>query len=572
MFFNPSKINYTRSIILSVILLSTILFSFQWQNSFSSVDTEVIRYLALSIILICLLAIGKTNVNQTNLEIDNVDIAIALLFLWNIVVNITHNSHISLIINSLLFLILYVIIKLFYSSFSIKIIGNILSISTALILVQLFFLERIFYTFPYSSYGLLENQTILAIYLVIVGPIIFQSIESPKIRIFIALLFLSIVLLYSRTAFISLGIAIYIYVAVNYRRKLLFFTLGAFLILIICFLALKNTDSIIGRFLIWKIIFKEIEPLSLLFGNGNGYIENKVLSLQSQYFTSQRTIDEQLLAGNIHSSFNEYIRILVEQGIVGISVIIFLIYSFYKRISKNIQENKFLFIAVTAFLISCLFSYPLSSITVFVILIILISTNSINKESRCITILPVKMKYILPLTTIFLVFSIYYYSKTYTYVLRYNKLIAKNYIIYNESFFLDEIEKIYTNISYNPIVVHKYAMDLYKVGLLNESLEEALKGENMFSNLNINMLIASIYEELGDNINAEKYYKRCIHMIPKAFEPKYSLFEFYINSNQYDKALYVAKLIKDYPVKVRSESVKNVKKSASDFIIKETLK
>ena len=28
--------------------MSTILFSFQWQNSFSSVDTEVIRYLALS--------------------------------------------------------------------------------------------------------------------------------------------------------------------------------------------------------------------------------------------------------------------------------------------------------------------------------------------------------------------------------------------------------------------------------------------------------------------------------------------------------------------------------------------
>ena len=82
------------------------------------------------------------------------------------------------------------------------------------------------------------------------------------------------------------------------------------------------------------------------------------------------------------------------------------------------------------------------------------------------------------------------------------------------------------------------------------------------------MNIAGCYYYLGNYDKAEEFCKQAINMIPYLFAPKYRLFLLYKQNGNRVEALKIAKEIYNMPIKVYSETVKNIKLEVKTYIDK----
>lgn len=335
-------------------------------------------------------------------------------------------------------------------------------------------------------------------------------------------------------------------------------------------LVIQDLDSIRGRFLVWKILFQGIEPSSLIFGNGIGYVESQYLDLQSKYFNLSRPMYEQLLAGQVRSSFNEFITVLIELGVIGIGLVGSLIYITYRRFHKTLKRDGAVFISITTFLLCAVFSFPFSSVSTCILIAIIYGSwmnkrmGTFGKSMRLLP-KPAILGWLFASTGLLIYISISSYKDVIA-LRRWNTLLSKNYLVYNESQSIKESEILYPSIKNNSLIVHGHAKNLFRIGLYNESLETALHGKKLYSNLPINLLIASIYEEVGKEQLAEAYYLHCERMVPKLLVPKYLLFNLYNKSNQRAKAYKMAEKIRSFPVKVQTPEAREIKNEINHYL------
>ncbi|MGJ1386649.1 hypothetical protein ACR782_10645 [Sphingobacterium spiritivorum] len=463
--------------------------------------------------------------------------------------------------------VLYLLIKQNREWLTMKVVAWILLIIDCYILVHLIVTERIFYHLSYETFGLFENHTILAIFLAVSLPFVATVFKTPFWKFLVLLTVSAVVLSYSRTAFAALFISFIGYhKLLNYKAG---FNIVLLILLIICVILLfvYNVDSVYGRLLIWKICISEINYDSLFLGNGNGFLQNHYLDLQSSYFSIPRPVNEQLLAGQVHSSFNEGLRVLIEQGIFIFGAILFLIYRMYRQMFNRFFKHGPIFISFSTFLIISAFSYPLSSLPIQLIVVILIASVNPCIHST-LRFEPFKFKGILNISFLVLVgFTVYYSANEMKYLRKWDKLRNSNYQTYNESLYLETAISLYPKIKDYPKIAHEYANTLYQVGLYTDALEVANAAKELYSNLQITMLLAAIHEELGNQRKAEAYLKSSISMVPKLYYPKYLLFKFYQKNQQHIQAKEWATVISKFPIKVDSKEVQQIKQEIKEYLL-----
>lgn len=132
-------------------------------------------------------------------------------------------------------------------------------------------------------------------------------------------------------------------------------SLFLFMILFIISIYYHKKDSADGRLLIWRISTEMIADAPLA-GHGIGTFENKYMYYQAQYFESHPYSKYEKLADNIVYPYNEFLRIGVEQGIIGIILILCIIVSIFKYTSKE-KYNKVYLGGFVSLLIFSMFSY-----------------------------------------------------------------------------------------------------------------------------------------------------------------------------------------------------------------------
>lgn len=112
-----------------------------------------------------------------------------------------------------------------------------------------------------------------------------------------------------------------------------------------------------GRLFIWKVCLEMIEDKPLT-GHGAGTFRSKFPHYQAAFFTKKPNSDYAFVAGNPSTPFNEYLSVLVTQGLVGFTLLIIILLTlFMNRDITRKQKMKQAFLLT--FCIFAFFSYPM---------------------------------------------------------------------------------------------------------------------------------------------------------------------------------------------------------------------
>lgn len=172
----------------------------------------------------------------------------------------------------------------------------------------------------------------------------------------------------SRAAWLALIIGLFFVASNQYTEqfkklslkvKYIYIITSLLIILLVCVgLFMLKPDSAKGRILIWKVSLNMTQDKPI-FGLGHGGVEAYYMHFQESYFrNSLSTMEEQYLAGNNHSTFNEPLRFWIEYGILGLILYLLLTY----LVLFKTKVDGVVSIAAKALLIMFfvfgLFSYP----------------------------------------------------------------------------------------------------------------------------------------------------------------------------------------------------------------------
>lgn len=382
----------------------------------------------------------------------------------------------------------------------------------------------------------------------------------------------------SRTAWIATLITsatVIIIPFIKKKTRVMKYFIGISVITLILFFSAftykLHTDSVTGRLLIWNISCTMLMD-SPVFGIGTDRFYSEYGNYQSMYFLSEnRPTQEVMTASMNYYAFNEPLKVLVEQGIFGMALLLTLIsYCIY---CKNKRKNKYdrtvsqSSLSITSLLlIFGLFSYPFHFLIFNLLFILSLSQltdqrNSFNPKTgesthkyiRYITIITFLIAGSVSLLKIAAIFT----WKT-----------AKEKILTSEGDALKSYNFANQILNNNGSFLYNYGSELIDLGdykLATKILERA----KLYGNsVELHFKMAKISQAIGNTQEAERSLRIACAMNPKLFLPLYKLMSFFEETGQNAKCREIAQIIIDKPVKIHSETIKNIKDNARSYLKK----
>lgn len=343
---------------------------------------------------------------------------------------------------------------------------------------------------------------------------------------------------------------------------------GVMMFLLLVLSTLFKSDSSLGRILIYKLslqIFSE----HYIDGVGIGNFAHVYGKYQRDYFANGKyTIKELLLADNTKNAFNDYLQFIIETGIPGIVTLILVFTFLYALIEKALKESKsnpflllFTIVQLISVLVASMFTHvlekPLFQCIVLCGILILGYYSIILSEKKLVSATCVLL--------IGSLFFIHYKNQLVNYqsykVLKKAKELAG-------AGYITEAVTLYKNLAPTMtddiFFLHDYAHLLAITGDYSQAIRQykiILRKDN--SNLAF-LNLADCYYRNGSFNKAEMAYRNAINMVPNRFVPRYSLFNYYMETKQLQKARHVGISILTLPVKVPSNEISLIKKSVRD--------
>lgn len=366
----------------------------------------------------------------------------------------------------------------------------------------------------------------------------------------------------SRASWLSFAIGILTFFSpliIKHLPKSIIIRTGSLLILIcLCTYLISGLysykkDSADGRILIWKISLEMVKDKPILGYGFDGFRKN-YMNYQAAYLQEKQlpeTINN--LADDNHHAFNEFLRIIIEQGIIGV-IILFI---FLTTIGYTIYKYKLYIDTVSRTIISCLtallffsfFSYPLSTFHINALIVILLAGLACSSQDTSIWKLQIRsISLIIPYSIIFFISSVYLFS--------YSKA---------NSDWLNTLKGVYTNdnileearkkLSGNPYFLSTYGKYLNKKKRYSKAasiLSQSIKGYPSYYTV----------MELGISYKAQKKYTeamhcfyKAMHMIPHKIKPLYFMMELYYDQKDYKSAIQLSNRILCKQPKIRSSEL-----------------
>jgi len=326
----------------------------------------------------------------------------------------------------------------------------------------------------------------------------------------------------------------------------------------------QKKDSANGRLLIWEVSSEMIKEKPV-FGHGFGMFQAKYMDYQAEYFKNNTNSKYVQLADNVKHSFNEFIKVAVEFGLVGLIVVLSLFLFVLWKIIKSENKNKGLvFSGLVSFLVLACFSYPLQYIAVWLLLVFYLLALLSSKEIR-IKNTPgsIVARIIVVVVCTFLLF---HFTKQIQSEMKW-KTIAMNSLRGNTEGMLPEYEKLYsTSLKLNPYFLYNYGAELNFAGRFDKSIDILTECQQRFNDYDLQMLLADNYHRKGETEKAIEIYRHASFMIPCRFLPIYQLFEIYRKAGQKDMAVKYANEIVNKKVKIPSLTVNSIKAEAEEYL------
>lgn len=580
----------------------------------------LILYCVIPCILIC---------GNKKLDINYLDIMILLFCLWCFIRNPFHSMKDTENVKIIAFSVLYFSVRMFTNYWlkkeailpkqSVSIIAIVFFVIA--IIEIIFGLLQLYNILPsfnnnFSITGTTSNPAVFSMFLAVVYPValawhlLASSYERNKydkyskiLSLIVILMILSIVpLTMIRAAWIGIigsSIIVLCFCNGNFlniiksklkNKRRIFIIISSVLIVVLSSICLYNlkSKSAFGRLLIWEITLKEIKKNPLL---GIGYKQYQVEynNWQANYFIEKkRTSEKENVADSVVFSYNEYLQIVAEIGIVGFLLFVFIIYYFIKKIyyrlkmyerarAKNSLEFRLVisaFSCLISILLMALVSYPFQILPIKIILVICMGVLSSNLGCGKLIIskyLNIKCNYSTKIIFVCLlicvsiimfdqIFKIPSYMKWKEAVIEYNnKKYSVSAAIYKE---------IYPNMYNNGLFLLYYGTTLIANNDCQGGVHILEYAKKRISDPIIYIKIGDCKKNIKDYKRAEENYLFASAMIPNRIYPKYLLALLFDENQQYDKAYKYAKDIISTEEKVSSTAIFEMKKVMMDLIRK----
>jgi len=362
----------------------------------------------------------------------------------------------------------------------------------------------------------------------------------------------------SRTAMIALIVAAAFYFArVLEKRKLklryLFYLVTAVLaVFAVIFIYNKRPDSVKTRMLLWDVALT-MNRDNVVTGNGVSSFSRDYMPCQEAYFRTNPSSEYALFANNHYQSYNAFLQIYVEQGVVGIIIITFLLGLFFK---KSCKDEPPLYLLIGWFTASC-FLY-ISDILLFMVLlgVFMGITETKAKANAMQRLLSAKSDRIVNVTFAVLLtgiivlcaISLNRYDKAYNNI----SISTKNSLFNKNMHFAVLTAK--STFSRDCLNVEE------KISIMRARMQRFSTSE-MFVDLGDLYLSASRYVE------AEESYIRAFYMVPCLIIPLYKLFLLYKGIDNEQKAIDVATRIVELKTSVVSSLTIQLKQEAAKYLL-----
>lgn len=403
---------------------------------------------------------------------------------------------------------------------------------------------------PYSAYlsiGVVTGLTLLA--------------DKGKNKIVFASVVLMLTVLpstWSRAAFLSIGLsALWLFRVKYYKYR--FIVIGGIVLIAILFYYLKK-GSANGRLLIWLATLLSWRHTPLLGVGTGGFIHNCSEGIEEMYISN---IMPSLLntAGVAENSFNLYLKIWVEQGIVGFLLFTVILLFFLKELHSSCRP---LFYGMVTLLIISMFSYPLELLP-YQILLVTVAAWSESCRRQYRTILGTIM--IALLYTFIITMGGAFIRKT----------VHERFLADREASLLssqrgedlmDDFHDLLKLEEDNPQFLYDYAIVLYESERFNESISILKKGTMVSADPMFYVMIGNNYSKLSKTKEAELAYTKAYGILPNRLYPLYQLMLLYSDTGQDEKASKIAKEIIEMKPKVESPATRDMKESAKTIMTK----
>ncbi|MGC4231559.1 MAG: O-antigen ligase family protein [Niabella sp.] len=343
-------------------------------------------------------------------------------------------------------------------------------------------------------------------------------------------------------------------------------------VLIVCtgilyYLWQLNTTSVSGRFLIWKIGVKMFADKPVL-GIGYGNFFTEYGNYQARYFLSgAATEQEALTAGMNYHAFNEFLKVAIEGGLLGLLLFVLMLLLIFRKGLLLIKAgNSKAVIPLTLLITIIVFgmaSYPLQDISVSVIFFFCIAyvaalpaTEGKKRELKLYPGIKVALLLFAGFGALRCTQKVYALCTWHT---------AKEFLLSREGEALEQYLRIYPLLSNNGAFLFNYGAELAELKEHAQS-NKILKRAAMYGNsIELYTALADNYAALGGTKQAEECYIHVAYMVPKKFIPFNNLFNFYKAAGQTGKAIELSGLLCNKPVKVPAVVIDRIKANACTY-------
>lgn len=372
------------------------------------------------------------------------------------------------------------------------------------------------------------------------------------------------------------------------KRFLLVFALIILLISTGAGLYYFKKDSADGRLLIWKVSAQMIKDKPIL-GHGSGKFAADYMNYQAAYFKPHPDISEAIQADNVTYSYNEFLKITVENGLIGLLVALAVLWSLFFGKSEKRQKlkNPILLAArggLISILVFAMFSYPSEILPIkmlFVLFMAIVASHQSpirlfrlgRKEnvpvlSQKATLAGTAVLYAALAIALLAVYPAGKYIKRHYQAYKTWKDAADIYNVGAYPECLKDFELAYPHLKTNGQFLVQYGKALEMAEKYESSIAILIEAKQHLNNTILYTCLGNNNKALGKHTEAEQAYLHAWHMNPSRFYPLYLLAKLYDETGQKEKANEVAKELLEKDIKIESTAIEEIKEEMRTIIEK----
>jgi O-antigen ligase len=332
-----------------------------------------------------------------------------------------------------------------------------------------------------------------------------------------------------------------------------------------------KADSANGRLLIWKVTANMIAEHPLT-GVGFDRFSAFYMNEQAYYFEQNPESSDAMVAGDTNYSFNEFLQHTVENGFIGLLLMLTIIVYAFRVNNKSYMHMVLIAKAgIVGVIVFSLFSYSAQILPVKICLVCYLSCLSSFDTRKILQIRMGKHVFVKSILAVFIfagnIFAVRYiliYQEAWKSWGKAHQL----YINRNYSESLNNYGKAWPVLKTNGDFLTHYGKSLSMAGKHKQAIEILKQATKYYPNIVLYTTLGDSYKSLKMISEAGSSYLQAWYMNPSRFYPKYLLAKLYDENGQAEKATAIARELLNKEVKIESTAIQEIRAEMEEILRK----